>query len=70
MEVLKFFLWVIFALLVPDSESGSGYGSIDLIESGSIPHHTYLLQYRVKDWIRIRSDPQSFFLMVLKILMF
>ncbi len=28
-------MWVIFALLDPDS--GSGYGSIDLIESGSEP---------------------------------
>jgi hypothetical protein len=67
MEVLIFFLWVIFALLVPESESGSGYGSIDLIESGFIPYHTNLLQYRVKDWIRIRSDPQSFFFMVLMV---
>jgi hypothetical protein len=33
------FLWVIFALLgpVPDLDSGSGYGSTDLIESGSNP---------------------------------
>jgi hypothetical protein len=33
-EILKF-LWVIFALLDPDPESGSGYRSTDLIESGS-----------------------------------
>jgi hypothetical protein len=31
------FLWVIFALPDPDSESGFGYGSTDLIESGSNP---------------------------------
>jgi len=31
------FLWVIFALLDPDSQSGSGYGSTDLIESVSNP---------------------------------
>jgi hypothetical protein len=30
-------LWVIFALLDPDPESG--YGSIELIESGSNPDH-------------------------------
>ncbi len=29
------FLWVIFAVLDPDPESGSGYGSTHLIESGS-----------------------------------
>jgi hypothetical protein len=35
MKILYFFLflWVIFALLDPDSESG--YGSADLIKSGS-----------------------------------
>ncbi len=36
---INFFLclWVIFALLDPDRESGSGYGSKDRIESGSNP---------------------------------
>jgi hypothetical protein len=37
MKFLNFFLllWVIFALLDLDSESGSGYGCTDLIQSGS-----------------------------------
>jgi hypothetical protein len=30
-------LWVIFALLDPDPDSKSGYGSTDLIESGFHP---------------------------------
>jgi hypothetical protein len=41
MKFLTYFLllWVIFALLDPDPDSGSrsGYGFIDLIESGSNP---------------------------------
>jgi hypothetical protein len=39
MRFLNFFLllWVIFALLDPDPDSASGYGSTDLIESGSNP---------------------------------
>ncbi len=39
MKFLIFFLllWVIFALLGPDPDSESGYGSTDLIESGSNP---------------------------------
>jgi hypothetical protein len=37
MKFLNFFLflWVMFALLDPDSKSG--YGSTDLVESGSYP---------------------------------
>jgi hypothetical protein len=37
MKFINFFLclWVIFALLGPDGESGSGYRSRDPIESGS-----------------------------------
>jgi hypothetical protein len=37
MKFIYFFLclWVIFALLDPDWESGSGYGSRDPTESGS-----------------------------------
>ncbi len=37
MKYINFFLcmWVIFALLDPDCEPGSGYGSRDPIESGS-----------------------------------
>jgi hypothetical protein len=39
MKIINFFLclWVIFALLDPDRESGSGYRSRDPIESGSNP---------------------------------
>jgi hypothetical protein len=38
-EISHFFLllWVIFALQDPDSESASGYGFTDLVESGSNP---------------------------------
>jgi hypothetical protein len=38
MKFLNFFLllWVIFALLDPDPDSEYGFGSTDLIESGSI----------------------------------
>ncbi len=43
LQIMKFTnfslcLWVNFALLDPDPDWGSGYGSRDHIESGSNPH--------------------------------
>ncbi len=45
MKCLNFvlLLWVIFSLLDPDLDSESGYGSTDLIESGSNPDPKTLL---------------------------
>jgi hypothetical protein len=44
-EFSEFFLrlGIISALLDPDSESGSGYGSTNLIESGSNPNPKHCL---------------------------
>jgi hypothetical protein len=48
-------LWVIFALLDPDPDSGSG--STDLIESGSNPDpQPCFLQYTIRDAMRVEEE--------------